>query len=145
MVDVEAAATFAVLAATLYPAHHLADHVLGQTDHQASEKAKPGWEGWRANLAHVGAYHLVLAALLCVVWAVFALPLSPLGVAVGLAVSAVTHAVLDRRWPVHLIARMTGSAEFVKPSHPLPGAYLIDQSLHLGCLWVAALLMVVIS
>lgn len=136
------AATFAAVGVTLYAAHQLADHVVGQTDQQAAGKAKPGWAGWRLNLAHVGAYHAVMAAMLAVAWLVLDLDLSPWGVTAGLAFSAATHAVLDRRWPILWIARRTGSPKFVAPGHPLPGAYLVDQSLHCGCLWVAALLMV---
>jgi hypothetical protein len=42
-VNTTTAATFAALLATLYAAHTLADHVLGQTDTQALSKAAPGW------------------------------------------------------------------------------------------------------
>lgn len=143
-------ASFAAVGFTLLVGHHLADHVLGQTDKQATGKANDGWAGWRANLAHVGLYHLVLVVMLAVVWAVFSLPLSLPGVAAGLAFSAVTHAILDRRWPVRWLLEHTGSAPFARIGQPdgpqvgLNGMYLADQSLHLGCLWVAALLMVVI-
>ena len=137
-----AAATFAAVAVTLYAGHQVADHVLGQTDRQACQKAKPGRAGWRANLAHVGLYHLVVAAMLAVAWWVLGLPLSGWGVAVGLGFSAVTHAFLDRRWPVRAILRATGSAPFAETAQ---GMYLADQALHYGCLWVSALLMVGLS
>lgn len=139
------AATFAAVAVTLYAGHQLADHVLGQTDRQAVNKMRPGWYGWLANLEHVAQYHVVLGAMLALANWVLDLDLSTLGALAGLGFSAVTHAILDRRWPVQWIARHTGSPEFVKPGHPLPGAYLVDQACHYACLWVAALLMVVLS
>jgi hypothetical protein len=138
-------ATFAAVAVTLYAGHQLADHVLGQTDRQARDKTLPGWPGWRACLEHVAQYHLVLTVMLGVVWMVLDLPLSPLGMLAGLWWSGITHAILDRRWPVQWISRHTGSPEFVKPGHPLPGAYLVDQATHLGCLWISSLLVVLLS
>lgn len=136
------AAAFAAVAVTFYAGHQLADHVLGQTDQQAANKARPGWVGWEYNLRHVANYHVVLFAMLVAAALVLDLSLSTAGMLVGLGFSFVTHAILDRRWPVQWIARKTGSPEFVKPEHPLPGAYLVDQALHYGCLWVAALLVV---
>lgn len=143
------AATFAAVGFTLYAAHHLADHVLGQTDWQACNKARPGWRGWSANLAHVAQYHVVLVVALVAATALLDLPLTVLGAVLGLGFSAVTHAVLDRRWPVRWLLERTGSAPFVRLGEPggpqvgLNGMYLADQSLHVACLWVAALLMVV--
>lgn len=136
------AATFAAIAVTLHVAHQVADHVLGQTDWQANHKADPGPGGWAANLTHVAQYHLVLAGMLGAAVLVLNLPISWPGAAAGLGFSAVSHAILDRRWPVRWIAEHTGSPEFIRPGHPLPGAYLVDQALHYGCLWLAALLMV---
>jgi hypothetical protein len=138
-------ATFAAVAVTLYAGHQLADHVLGQTDRQAREKTLPGWSGWRACLEHVAQYHLVLTVMLGAVWMVLALPLSPLGVLAGLWVSGITHALLDRRWPVRWLLQHTGSPEFASPDHPLPGMYLADQATHIACLWVAALIMVAVA
>jgi hypothetical protein len=130
--------------ATLYAGHQVADHVLGQTDRQACGKAAPGWPGWRANLAHVAAYHLVLAAMYAATVLVVDLPVHPVGLAGGFAFSAVTHAVLDRRWPVRWVLEHTGSGPFARlADHGLNGMYLADQALHYGCLWVAALLITV--
>jgi len=144
-------ATFATVWATLAVGHNLADHVLGQTDWQAANKGAPSREavaagipwhaGWGPNLAHVGLYHLVLAALLSGV--AFALPLQLTwpGLCAGFAVSAVTHAFLDRRWPVRWIVRVTGSPDFAElRDHGLNGMYLADQALHSAALLVSALL-----
>jgi hypothetical protein len=67
------------------------------------------------------------------------LPVSWLGVLAGLAFSAATHAIIDRRWPVRWILNHTGSAPFAKTIH---GLYVADQALHWACLWVSALLVV---
>jgi hypothetical protein len=143
---VSTAATFAAVAVTLYAGHQVADHVLGQTDRQARDKMKPGWEGWRANIEHVALYHLVLLAMLAASVTVLELSVSVLGVLAGLGFSAVTHAFLDRRWPVRAILRATGSAPFAElKSGGMNGLYLADQGLHVACLWVSALLVVMFS
>lgn len=140
------AATFAAVGFTLLCGHQLADHVIGQTDWQAKNKMKPGREGWRANLAHVAQYHLVLLGMLGVVVATLDLPVTLVGVLAGLGFSAVTHAILDRRWPVRAILRATGSAPFAElKSGGINGLYLADQSLHIAALWVSALLVVVLG
>ena len=137
------AATFAAVAVTLYAAHQLADHVLGQTDRQANGKARPGWEGWRHNLAHVGLYHAVMAVMLGVTVAVLNLNVTLSGAVAGLGFSAVTHAFIDRRWPVRRLLELTGSAPFARlAGNGLNGLYLADQACHWACLWVSALLVV---
>lgn len=138
-----AAAAFAAVGVTLFAAHQLADHVLGQTDRQACGKAAPGWAGWRCIAGHVGLYHLVMAAMLGVAVVALDLPVSFAGAVVGLGFSAVTHALIDRRWPVRWLLEHTGSAPFAAlNSGGINGLYLADQSLHAAALWVAALLMV---
>ncbi|WP_035803952.1 hypothetical protein [Kitasatospora mediocidica] len=57
-------ATFGSVWAVLAVSHNLADHVFGQSDHQAANKGAPAAEdvaagasprrGWAACLAHVG-------------------------------------------------------------------------------------------
>ncbi|OHV49320.1 DUF3307 domain-containing protein [Pseudofrankia sp. BMG5.36] len=134
------AATFAALTITAYAAHTLADHVLGQTDRQAAAKALPGRAGWAALARHVGAYHLVMAAMCTVTVAALALPISPAGAAAGLAISIATHTVWDRRTPVRWVLEHTGAARFAAlADHGLNGMYLADQALHTACLWAAAL------
>ncbi len=137
------AATFAALLGTLYAAHQLADHVAGQTDTQAAAKATRGRRGWTALARHVAAYHLILTVMVTIVWGVLDLSLSAGGVAAGLAVSVVTHAVWDRRTPVRWLLRHTGSPRFADlAAGGLNGMYLADQALHVACLWAAALLAV---
>ena len=81
----------------------LAGHLLGdwvaQTDWQATTKTR----SWAALTAHVASYHLLMGLLLLIPilrdgW--------PAGKALAaLAASAITHAVIDRRWPVRAHAR----------------------------------------
>ncbi|MFC7547170.1 DUF3307 domain-containing protein [Plantactinospora sp. GCM10030261] len=133
------AIVFAVITAVLIPAHHLADHIV-QTDSDASHKADPGWDGWRHLLAHVTTYHLTVAVMLTITITLLDLPVTAVGLTAGLGFSAVTHALLDRRWTVRLILRHTGSADFAERQTPICGMYLADQSLHHTCLWASALL-----
>jgi hypothetical protein len=118
--------------AALLVAHNVGDH-LAQTDHQAAAKTT----SWRAMVGHVGGYTAVAAVALA------ALPERPsFGRAVlGLAFSAGTHALIDRRWPVRALLRATGSPGFAELATPLNGMYLADQALHHGCLYIAARLM----
>lgn len=144
-------ATFAAVFAVLMTGHTVADHVIGQTDRQAAGKGAPTREqiaagthrhsGWGACLGHVGAYHLVLAGLLGAAWLVLPLTLSWAGVGAGLGWSAVTHALLDRRWPVRLILQATGSPKFAEMrTAGMNGMYLADQALHTLALAISAVL-----
>ncbi|MEU7092961.1 hypothetical protein [Kitasatospora aureofaciens] len=146
------AATGAVWA-VLSVAHNLADHVLGQTDHQAAHKGAPTpaevadganpRRGWAACLAHVGLYHAVLAGIYLLARLAVPLPSSPLGLTLGLLWSAATHAVLDRRWIVRLILERTGSPFFATlQAGGISGPYLADQALHAGALLGSTLLIV---
>ncbi|MGY3515101.1 DUF3307 domain-containing protein [Micromonospora sp. PTRAS2] len=136
------AIVFAVVAATFSAGHQVADHVFGQSDKQAAHKAAPGWDGWRHLLGHVVAYHLVVAVMLAIAIAIVALglPVTVVGLVAGLGFSAVSHAILDRRWPVRWLLIHTGSPDFADRQAPICGMYLADQSLHAACLWVSALL-----
>ena len=123
----------------LFAGHQVGDHVI-QSDADARGKGAPTaellaqgthpWAGWSACLRHVASYTTVQAAALALTSLVAPLTLS--GVISALIVSASTHAVIDRRWLVRwLIA--------VKGSHGWKDApYLLDQSLHIGVLLVAA-------
>ncbi|WP_219806369.1 DUF3307 domain-containing protein [Streptomyces sp. SM12] len=144
-------ATFSAVWAVLSVSHNLADHVLGQTDHQAAGKAAPSADevadgvsprrGWGACLRHVAQYHLVMAVMLALVWVLLPLHLSWTGLAAGLTASAVTHAFLDRRWPVRWLLEHTRAKEFAAlKAGGLNGMYLADQALHSGALLVSALL-----
>jgi hypothetical protein len=123
--------------AALYAAHQVADHWI-QTQHQADLKSCAGWRGRLACAAHVASYTATaLAALVAVAWRT-GLDLTPAGVAAGLAVSAVSHYVADRRTPLRWMAdRLGKDPGWLKRGG---GLYALDQSWHIGWLFVAALL-----
>ncbi|MEU0031730.1 DUF3307 domain-containing protein [Streptomyces sp. NPDC006335] len=144
-------ATFGAVWAVLAVGHNLADHVIGQTDHQAASKAAPSAtevangvsprRGWGACLGHVAQYHLVMTAMLALGWTVLQLQMSWTGLAAGLAVSVVTHAFFDRRWPVRWLLEHIGPKGFAElKAAGMNGMYLTDQALHQTALLVSALL-----
>lgn len=134
---------FVVALAALLVAHQVGDHVL-QTDHQAAGKAGPGCPALRAMLGHLVSYHAAAALVLVGTFATVGLPLTPGGVGAGLAFSALTHGVLDRRWPVRAILRHSGSPKFAESTVPVNGMHAADQALHQAALLVSALLIAVL-
>ncbi|GHH56170.1 hypothetical protein [Streptomyces candidus] len=122
---------------TAYPAAYallriaadVADHWV-QSDHQAQHKAKPGAEGHKALAGHVASYTATQAAALLLGNRVLGLGLRPRSMAAALALSGVTHYLIDRRWPVRKTAEATGKGAFYELGGPLGGAYLLDQATH---------------
>lgn len=139
-IGVASPASVGAVFAALYVAHQVADHWV-QTQHQADTKGQPGWRGRLACAGHVATYSLTaLVAVVVLAWRT-GLILSPAGLVAGLAVSAVTHYLADRRTPLRRIADWLGSGPFYRVNTGgLNGAYLLDQSWHIGWLFVAALL-----
>ncbi|WP_380286548.1 DUF3307 domain-containing protein [Kitasatospora purpeofusca] len=143
------ASVFAAVFAVLFAAHVWADHCW-QTDGWAARKGRPeeeaespptAAESWRALIAHVAVYHLVMAVMLAVTVVLLDLPVSLAGAAAGIGFSAVTHGFWDRRWPVRAWMVKTGSGEFAKSPQ---GRYSVDQAQHVFCLWISALLIALI-
>ncbi|GIJ07296.1 DUF3307 domain-containing protein [Micromonospora andamanensis] len=142
------AATFAAVFVALYVAHQVGDHWV-QTQRQADCKGQPGWPGRIACVAHVVTYTATALLALLFLTAGTGLRLDPSGVAVGLGISAVTHYIADRRTPLRWIADRTGAGRFYRLGVPRPGhddnpslgtgAYALDQSWHIGWLFIAAL------
>jgi hypothetical protein len=140
---------FAAVFVALFVAHQVADHWI-QTQHQADCKGRPGWPGRAACAAHVASYTAAAVAALADVHVALGLPLHPGHVAAGLAVSAVTHYIADRRTPLKRLAELTGSGRFYALGCPRAGrddnpsigtgSYALDQSFHYLFLFVAALL-----
>lgn len=145
---------FAGIGLALYAAHHVGDYWI-QTDHQARHKGCNGARGVRACVAHVYTYTLTQALFVAVVYGYFRPDITWLGVFLGLAVSAVTHYLADRREHGIMfdIARMfPGKENFLKLGVPRPGrddnpslgtgAWALDQAWHIFFgVFVAALLM----
>jgi hypothetical protein len=144
-----AAATFAAVFVALFVAHQVADHWV-QTQHQADWKGVPGALGRRACAGHVASYTATAVLALDALHFGLGLPLDPWKVAAGLAVSAVTHYIADRRTPLRRLAELTGSIRFYALGACRPGrddnpslgtgAYALDQSFHYAWLFVAALI-----
>ncbi|SIO86155.1 hypothetical protein [Nocardiopsis sp. JB363] len=136
------AARFSAVAATLTAMHHAGDYLF-QTDHQATHKAGVADRAtecsedtsWRALAAHVASYHAAQAAGLLIANRFLGLRLQPSRVVAGVAVSAATHALIDRRWPVRWWMDHTGSSGFRQAG----GAAHADQALHHLALWASAL------
>ncbi len=103
---------------------HLVGDWIVQTDYQAANKMT----SWKANQQHMLGYHLALAA--AVAWAV-----SWPALLVIVAVSWITHAFIDRRWPVVWLMQHTRSAPF---SQTMFGVIAVDQALHLSILCTLA-------
>ena len=104
-------------------AGHLLGDFVAQTDWQATSKET----SWRADLTHVMTYHLTMAVLVLPVWRGW-------NTVWFLAISAGTHALVDRRWPTRLVLGSTGSKDF---STVFWGVIATDQALHLSILAIS--------
>ncbi|SDT70357.1 DUF3307 domain-containing protein [Actinoplanes derwentensis] len=139
---------FAAVFVTLYVAHQVADHWI-QTQYQADCKGLLGWPGRIACAAHVATYTLTSLVALVVVALSTDPDLNPGQVAIGLAISAVTHYIADRRTPLKRLADLVGAGQFHALGAPRPGrddnpslgtgSYALDQSFHYLFMFVAAL------
>jgi hypothetical protein len=142
-------ALFAATFAALYAAHQVADHWI-QTEYQAATKGVPGWRGRWACARHVATYTITCAVALGALVAVLDARMSLPWAACGLAVSAVTHYVADRRGPLRAMAIAAGHRPFHGLGTPRPGrddnpslgtgAYALDQSWHYLWLFIASLM-----
>jgi uncharacterized protein DUF3307 len=114
----------------------LAGHLLGDWVAQSDWQARTKTRSWAALAAHVATYHLVMGALLL-------LPILRDGwparkALLALLVSAATHAVIDRRWPVRALLTASGSPGFATVEW---GVIAVDQALHLTILALLAVLL----
>ncbi|MFE1729949.1 DUF3307 domain-containing protein [Streptomyces bacillaris] len=126
---------FASLFVLLYLGHLLADYPL-QSDHQATHKADRTTTGWVAALTHAATHVATCTAALTIGALVLddvalSLPI----VAAALVWIGVTHAFIDRRWPVLWWMRNTGSTAWIAHG----GAAHVDQTAHILALVLAAL------
>jgi hypothetical protein len=146
---VSAAGRLGAVFAALYAAHQVGDHHV-QSDRDACTKGLPGRQGHTACARHVATYTATAVLALVAADRVTGAGLRPGRVAAGLAVSAVSHYLIDRRWPLRRLAQATGNARFYDMGAPRPGhddnpclgtgAYALDQSAHVGFLFAAALI-----
>ncbi len=129
-------ATFAAVFAALFAAHQVADHWI-QTQHQADTKGQPGHTGRIACTAHVTTYTATAFGFLGMLAVTLGVDLRPGPVAAGLAISAITHYIADRRTPLRSMADKLGkNAGWLDHGG---GMYAMDQSWHYGWLFIAAL------
>jgi hypothetical protein len=114
----------------------LAGHLLGdwvtQSDWQAANKTR----SWAALAAHVSRYHLIMGTLLLIPVLRDSWPASK--ALLTMTISAATHALIDRRWPVRALLRMAGSPGFATIDW---GVIAVDQALHLSILAMLAVLL----
>lgn len=108
---------------------HLVGDWLVQTDRQAAAKTT----SWLAMAEHVAGYHLVMLVVLGIVWPADASQLPAFAI---VAVSAATHALIDRRWPTRWLMRATRSAKLAQQQW---GIFVVDQALHLTILGLLAI------
>ncbi|WP_435113330.1 hypothetical protein [Nocardiopsis synnemataformans] len=135
------AARFAAVAAVLAAAHTAGDFLV-QTDRQASLKPCRAdrdaecteAQSWAALVGHVASYHAVQATALIIANHVLDLRLHPGRTALGIGASALSHGVIDRRWPVRQWMLRTGSG----PYYHRGGAMHVDQAMHQAALAVSA-------
>lgn len=144
--DLVRAVTAAVAFAMLYAAHMVADHWV-QTQHQSDCKslanAGPAWVAYWNCGKHVASYTVTAVVFLVGAAWWLHLPLRLGWVSAGLAVSAVTHYVVDLRAPLRWLCERIGAGKvsfYRLADCGLNGAYLLDQAYHIGWLAVAALL-----
>ena len=144
------AGTFAACFAALYAAHEVGDHWF-QTHRQACGKGAAGWAGRVLCARHVATLTMTKAAALGLVTVVLGLGVHPVWVLVGLGVDAVSHYWADRRWTLTALADwlgrwlLPGKGDFVRLGDGVAaptgtGAYALDQSWHIGWLFIAALI-----
>lgn len=142
--------TFAAAWIALITAHHVADYLL-QTDWMAANKPAPGEQpaaarcgralSWAANQAHAGAHTLAELSALLLLAGTVGLPLHAAGVATAIALTHVTHGLIDRRWIVRWWMTHTGQSGYYASG---AGAPHVDQTLHLLVLVAAAILVTVV-
>jgi Protein of unknown function (DUF3307) len=146
------AAVFAAVLVALYVAHEVGDHWI-QTHRQAMAKGQPGWTGHRACAAHVATLTMTKATTLTLIAVALGLHLLLATAVAGLAVDAVSHYWADRRTTLARLAHWLGKGGFYTLGAPRPGhddqpvlgtgAYALDQSWHIGWLFIAALIIAI--
>lgn len=119
-------------ALALLVGHLVGDHLL-QTDHQAAHKQAPSIAGYRALAGHVVGYTAAQVVALAGVVAA-GITVSLTGAVAALAISAVTHWVIDRGCLLARLAVWTRTTAY----HATPAVRAAqDQALHALCLGIA--------
>ncbi|MEV8635845.1 transcriptional regulator [Streptosporangium sp. NPDC051023] len=142
-------AAFAAVFAALFAAHSVGDHWV-QTHTQALGKGAPTTAGRLACLRHVATLTATKAAALAALALIAGLTVLPLPLLAGLGVDALSHYWADRRTTLARLAERIGKRGFYQLGAPRPGhddaphlgtgAYALDQSWHIGWLFITALI-----
>jgi hypothetical protein len=131
--------TLVVLAlGALAPGHHAGDYLL-QSDHQALHKGDCGRAGRAACARHVASLTAAQAVLLAGALVATGTPAALLSVAAGLALNAVWHGWLDRRWTLRGLVLATERWTSKRRFYDGGGAAPMDQAAHAVILLPAAL------
>lgn len=129
----------------LKAAGDLMDHA-GQHDTWAADKGKPGLEGVKACATHVAVYVAGQAAALYSTNRALGLRLHPRRAALALAVSGVTHYLIDRQAGHWADPTPRGVVRLTQPmtrgwlQRDPKAAYFLDQSWHHTCIALAAVI-----
>ncbi|OEJ20800.1 hypothetical protein AR457_41750 (plasmid) [Streptomyces agglomeratus] len=152
----DTAAVFAAVFVTLFVAHSVGDHWV-QSSCQAATKGLPGRTGRLACGRHVLGLTTTKGLLLAPAVLALDLPVTALGLVLGLGIDAASHYWADRRTTLKRLADRCGKAEFYSlgtpahAGHPVTakgeyaptlgtGAYALDQAFHTLFLFIAALI-----
>lgn len=125
--------------AVLFAAHQVSDHWV-QTHHQAITKGEKGWTGRLACLRHVATYTAVSYVAVHALLHFAGADVPEWRILAGMAVSAISHYIADRRTPLHRMARRLGKDEEWLARGG--GYYAMDQSWHYAWLVPTALIIV---
>jgi hypothetical protein len=144
-----ALAAVAAVFAALYTAHTIGDHWV-QTHHQAQCKAAAGWAGRWADTKHILTLTATKLVALAALFLTTGLRPSLWQLAAALSVDALSHWWADRRTTLTALADRVGKGEFYRLGAPRTGyddnpsigtgAYALDQSWHIGWLFITALI-----
>ena len=121
MLDINHAVAFTTVMLGLLVAHEVADHWV-QTHYEANRKGEQSPEGRTACLSHVLSYTFTTVLFAGGIVLLFNLHITLLGFIAGQIISAVTHYVADRRYPIEWIVqkleRTAGKYSFYKLGRP---------------------------
>ncbi|MFI7470537.1 transcriptional regulator [Nonomuraea sp. NPDC049646] len=131
---------FSSVFVALYAAHQVGDHWV-QAHWQACGKGDRSRQGQFACLSHVASLTLTKLVALVLLWYVTRLPIGWTA-APALLLDAATHYWADRRYTLQRLAERFGKGDFWKvgEGHLGSGAYSLDQSWHIGWLFVTSLI-----
>lgn len=133
--------TFAAVFPTLFAAHSVGDHWV-QLHWQACGKGERTRPGQFACFTHVVSLTLTKMAALGLLWLATGWHPSGAAAVAALLLDAATHYWADRRYTLQALAERLGKGEFYRlgAGHLGSGAYALDQSWHVGWLFITSLI-----